>query len=117
MKRIIKASTTYTDRFKYQRNGQQFSIKIAYSEDPDNLQFQISPIKPYDLQEYAWAMKDKPGVVDFYRDGHRIDTLVLPEWYEDDYESTSEYVNEVIDRVCVQLNTINKEFSPRIDRT
>ncbi len=115
--KVITASTTYTDHWTYTRNNQKFHVKAKYIDEPEYFQCQISEIHPYDLAEYVWVKKDSPVDATFYQKGKNIGSISVPEWDEDDYEDATEYVNEVVDMLCVELRHMNKQIEPRIDRT
>ena len=125
MKKLIRSSTEvkaarssdYDDHIFYERNNQEFSVYTKFADDPDNFQCQISEVHPYDLAEYTSATKDSPVGVTFYRNGRRVGQMRVPEYFEDDYEDATEYVNEVIDRICVELMHRNADVEPRIDHT
>lgn len=74
----------------------------------------LSKIAPYDDAEYVWARIYENKKVDFIKDGHTIDSIQLPRYDEDDYESAGEYVDDCIDRVVVELNEFNKTIKPRM---
>lgn len=116
MKRKINC-TTYTDYASVERGNQRFSVHYAYDNNPDLFQCAVSEIHPYDLAEYAWAKKDRPTSAAIIKNGKRISWIDLPEYDEDAYETADEYIDEVIDRMCVALRRANKGVQPQIDHT
>lgn len=123
MKKLIRSSTSvrasvqYDNSFTYTRSKQKFSVKTKYEDDPDSFQCQVSEIHPYDLAEYAWAKKDAPVSASIFKEGKKLKSIPLPEWDEDIYEDADEYLNEVIDRICVALLHVNASVESRIDHT
>lgn len=127
MKRLIKSSrmlsasqtsTSYTDHSVYARGPYKFSVYFNHADDPENFQCQVSEIHPYDMGKYYWMKKDQPAsakVID--SDGHVIGYLELREYDEDDYEDATEYINDIIDYMCVELRGYNRNVEPMIDKT
>lgn len=127
MKKWIKSSQTisattaddYDRYFTYNRGGQKFSGYIKYEDDPDNLQFTLSEVHPYDDAEYTWAKKDSPVEIKLIKDGHIVGSLKqsaldFPEYDEEDYESPEEYVDTVIDITANVLRQMNRDIEPRM---
>lgn len=73
---------------------------------------QLSKIAPYDDADYVWARIYENKKVDFIKDGHAIDSMQLPRYDEDDYESVGEYVDDCIDQVVIKLNEFNERIKP-----
>lgn len=74
----------------------------------------LSKIAPYDDAEYVWARIYENKKVDFIQNGSVIDSMQLPRYDEENYESVGEYVDDCIDRVVVKLNEFNKKIKPRM---
>lgn len=72
----------------------------------------LSKIAPYDDAEYVWARIYENKKVDFIKDGHAIDSMQLPRYDEDNYESAGEYVDDCIDIVVLELNEFNQKIKP-----
>lgn len=55
MKRLIKSSTSITSSnyVNFQHGRSKFGVHISHQDDPENLQFSMHVIKPYDDAEYA----------------------------------------------------------------
>lgn len=119
MKKLIASSrsNSYDRSFTYNVGKQAFSVKVSDDDDPYRIRFQISEIHPYDLTEYAWAKKTSPMEVSFYDDGHLVDTMTISDYDDDYFESVEDYFDTLIDTVCRELQTINKDKKPMIDRT
>lgn len=120
MKRIVSAGAAFNSQLQkygtYMRGRQKYSI---YENNPDNVidyKAQITEIHPYDEAEYAWARIGYRGAmsVEFIRDGEVIDKMQLHYYEPDDYESEDEYLDDVIDQVCVELRAINKGIEPKM---
>lgn len=116
-KHYIKAAMDYTDRQKYTRNRQKYSVYSANADSPEKLLLQVSELHPYDNAEYAWAKKDAPNSFKIIRSGKILRSVQIPEWDEDKYEDGTEYFNEIVDRICIELSRENAKTSPRIDRS
>lgn len=117
-------NSRYSEHFVYSRSNTKFSIYTNdYDEDdPDDFICQISEIHLYDLANYTWAVKTTPVEVLFYKKNSRgynqmVGSMNVPEWDADNYEDGTEYVNDVIDRVCVELIHRNADVEPKIDHT
>jgi len=110
----ILATKDYTYQ-TYKRGKQKFSIYM-YNDDVNNLKFQISTINPYDDADYAWARCGYKGTnyVQFIKGGKVVDGMQLNYYEDEDYEDENEYLNEVIDSVCVELNSMNSSIKPKI---
>lgn len=113
----VSASTKYTDHDVYTHGRHKFSVYFKNSDDPANFECQVSEIHPYDLAEYAWAKKDAPASASIIKNRKVIDTIPVKEYDEDAYEEDSEYINDVIDQICIELMRINDKVEPRIDHT
>ena len=108
----------YDDTFDYYHGRQKFFGRIKYEDDPDNLQFQLHEVHPYDLSEdYAWATKDSPANIRIIQHGKTIDNVSVPDYIEDDWDDPNDYVNDVIDRAAVALLQVNRDVEPQIDHT
>lgn len=120
MKRYI-SSLEYDRSFTYNYAGQNYRVYVKFENDPDSFQFQVSEIHPYDLADYAWAVKRSPSTLEIISEGVVIDHIHLPEWGydvdEDDYENIAEYEDDLIDRACSALQNANRNVRPMIDRT
>lgn len=118
MKKLIKSSKESGEYFRYDRGRDSFSVHI-YDSDPIHLKFQVSEIHPYDLAKYAWARCGYKGAlyVEFIKNGKVIDSMQMHYYDEEDYEDETEYVNDIIDRVCVELADMNSTVEPIIDHT
>lgn len=119
MKKLIVSSRSneYDRSFTYNLGTLSFLVKVSESDDPYEFRFQISEIHPYDLTEYVWAKKISPMQVNFYDDGKLVTKMTVPDYEEDDFESVEDYYQSVIDSVCTELRTLNKNKKPRMDRT
>ena len=125
-------------------NGQKYSIhsSTGYAKnsfgEPEvyYTELQVSPIKPYDMQEYAWAKYDEDGEeVIIIRNGKtllkkRIAGLqsvydctgedlfdIAEEDYAEFENMYNEWFCEVIETIIIILEKENKKYSSRIDRT
>jgi len=121
MKKLIRSSTASNgegEYFTYQRGRQQFGVHV-FNDNPIHLKFQVKEIHPYDLEEYTWARCGYKGAlyVEFIRNGKVLDGMQMHYYDEEDYEDENEYVNDIIDQVCVELRYYNKNIEPRIDHT
>lgn len=110
----ITASTNYDSHEVYSHGKNKFSVYVKHVDDPDSFQCQVSVIKPYDDAEYAWARKVSPRDVDIIQNGKVVDHYTVPEWNEDNYEDETEYINDVVDMICVALLDYNRDIKPRI---
>lgn len=129
MKKLIKSSvmsatpfnSQLTEYITYNRGGYKFGIHATPLDEsnPNSYKAAISVIKPYDLAEYTWARIGSKGsmYVEFIRNGKVKDGMQMPYYDEEDYESIEEYIDDVIDQVCVELIDQNKDVEPRIDHT
>ena len=123
MKRKVIASkaSEYTDYMKYTRSRQNFGIHYAIKEDEFNGKYiicQIREIHPYDDAEYAWAKFDGQNAI-YIKNGKQVLFYDMQEYYyegdgDDVYESFEEYMNDVIDTICVQLLRLNEDVEPRM---
>jgi len=129
MKRYVRSSNTqnkytiqssavnpYTDRYNINVDGQKFTVYTAYGDDPENIQFQISEVHPYDDAKYAWAKKDRPVGATVYKDGKRygfIELRDVEEYFESEPNpSPEEYIKEIIEYTCKELRNINRNVKP-----
>lgn len=114
----IKASATkdYTNHFTYNRSGQQFSIYSKYNDDPYNFQCQITEIHPYDDADYYWVKKDGPASasVIYEGTGKKVGYIDVDEYDEDYYDTPEEYIDAIIDYMCVELRNYNRNINPKI---
>ena len=117
----IQYETLYPDEItanrhiSYNRGGTKYSVNIE-DEDINSFKAQISEIHPYDDAEYAWARVGYNGYMnaEFVLDGNIIDRMQF-DYYDDEYyESEDEYLDYVIDEICVELKHINKDIKPRM---
>lgn len=112
----IKASYAggYTDHFNYSRGGTKFSIYSKYTDDPYNFQCQITEIHPYDDADYYWVKKDGPASASLIKNNKRVGYIDIDEYDEDYYETPGEYIDDIIDYMCVELKNYNKTVEPKI---
>lgn len=115
-KRPIKASYAggYTDYFTYNRGGTKFSIYSKYTDDPYNFQCSIEEIHPYDDADYYWIKKDGPASASLIKNGKKVGCIDIDEYDEDYYETPGEYIDDIIDYMCVELKNYNKTVKPKI---
>lgn len=129
MKKLIKSSVVsatsfnsqLTEYITYNRGRNKFGIHATPLDEsnPNSFKAVISVIKPYDLAEYTWARIGSKGAmyVEFIRNGKVKDGMQMHYYDEEDYESIEEYIDDVIDQVCMELVDQNKDVEPRIDHT
>ena len=116
MKKVLASKDEY---FTYDRPSgrsvQKYGIDM-YNDDTKYLKFQISPIHPYDDADYTWARCGYIGgnLVQFIFKGKVVDRMQLWSYDEEDYEDEDEYIREVIDAVCTELNHFNADVEPRM---
>lgn len=144
---------TPKDRYGYDRfvvaTTPQGSFSIHYAEgyeivthhDEDELELyytgiQVSPIKPYDLQEYAWARyTEDDSRVEVYRNGKKLfskhiddlqsfcnmDAYELTDFGEDNFDEFESLYDEwftgVIEQIIILLQKENSKYNSIIDRT
>lgn len=114
MKKYVRASQ-YNSYFTIQHGHKKFSVHINTDGPyPGSFAAQVSEIHPYDDANYAWAKVDFNGQVKFIQDGKIIDKMQLPTYEEDDYESITDYADDMLDSVAVELSNINKSVDPRM---
>ena len=104
----------YDSRITYNRGRNKFSVYMKNSDDPENFQCTVSMIKPYDDADYGWARKWSPRTVDIIQKGKVMDQYTLPEYDEDNYETPTEYIDEVLDTICTALLDWNRDIEPRM---
>lgn len=119
MKKLIRSSTTvqaakkYDEYLNYTRGRTKFRIHISRNHEPD-FEAQISEIHPYDEAEYAWAQIDANKLVKFFKEGKLIDKVQMHYYEDEDHEDVDEYIDDIIDQVCVGLRDINVGVEPRM---
>lgn len=113
MKRYIKSSTSYPNKWKIDKgDGHRF---IMYYSDPDRFGTftgDVTEIHPYNDADYAWAHIDGLTVKFYNRSGY-IDKMYLWSYEPDDYaDDVAGYVYDVYDAVCDTLVDLNKDVKP-----
>lgn len=112
MKKLITCSDKYESHFTYIRSGQKFSVYITYLEP--FVRLQVSEIHPYDDADYMWAMMEEDGLVKFIKDRQVIDDMQMQDYDADDYESFNDYIDDVVDKICLRLREFNRSVESRI---
>lgn len=115
-RKFIEASSTndYTNHFTYNRGGTKFSIDSKYNDDPYNFQCQITEIHPYDDADYYWVKKDGPASASLIKGNKRVGYIDIDEYDEDYYETPEEYIDAIVDYMCVELRNHNKNIKPEM---
>ena len=115
-KKPIKASYAggYTDYFTYNRGGTKFSIYSKYTDDPYNFQCSIEEIHPYDDADYYWIKKDGPASASLIKNGKTVGYIDIDEYDEDYYETPGEYIDDIIDYMCVELRNHNRNIKSKM---
>ena len=123
MKRVIRAAqqSSYEDFMTIHHGRQKFGVHIDVSDSPkDNNwgppRFSMSEIHPYDDGDYAWCKRDDSSSlrVDFFRNGKKLDSMNLWSYESDDYENYTDYIDDVLDQVAIELMDVNKDVKPRM---
>lgn len=114
-------ATKYTESYTTNYKGRaRYRIRTAPIDlDTYSTQFEITPIKPYDLQDYYWAKKDSPGSTKILRNGKLIEYFEFPDYWEceDEYADFYEYSEDLTEWVMEYLTDKNAKLSPQIDHT
>jgi len=115
-KKTIKASSTngYTDYHTYNRGGTKFSIHSKQLDDPYKFECAIEEIHPYDDADYYWVKKGSSLKADLIKNGRKVGDIFLDPYDDELYETPEEYVDDMIDYMCVELKNLNKEIKPRM---
>lgn len=113
MKRYIKASKY--ENHEEINHGSYFNRYFVYWND-NPLEFQMTKIAPYDDADYVWAKYSGGRWVNFYEGKQQIDRVTIPLWDEksENYEDFNEYLNDVFDRVLLNLEEYNKEIDSKV---
>ena len=120
-------TNSYQHYYAYDYKGKnRFSIHyddITDIEDPElsfkQFRASVSPIKPYDDGDYAWA-RIQNGSIDYFRKGKLIKKeyyFMFSDYgtdYEDMYENANEWITDLTDRTCDTLIELNQNVEPRI---
>ena len=122
-----RPDNSYQHYYAYDYKGKnRFSIHyddVTDIEDPElsfkQFRASVSPIKPYDDGDYAWA-RIQNGSIDYFRKGK----LIKKEYYfmfsdygtdEDPfYENANDWISDITDRACDMLIDLNQNVEPRI---
>ena len=115
MKRLKKSQYVHYDRSSVYKRGDipvRFMVKTKFEDDPDSFQCEVDEIHPYDDADYAWAKKDSPTSASIIQNGKCVQLIPLPEWDADYYEDPSEYFDEIIDTIAVELRKYNEPIEP-----
>ena len=122
-----RPDNSYQHYYVYDYKGKnRFSIHyddVTDIEDPElsfrQFRASVSPIKPYDDGDYAWA-RIQNGSIDYFRKGK----LIKKEYYfmfsdygtdEDPfYENANDWISDITDRACDTLIELNQNVEPRI---
>ena len=115
MKRMIKASSSYTDYFTHECGYNRYSVHIMNGDKPD-FSAQVSLIAPYDDADYCWAMILDDKSVLILQDGEVVHQTVLPKYDDFDYAGIDNYINSCLDYVSLMLERYNKQIESRICR-
>ena len=118
---VSEFNSSLTNYVSFYRGTDRFSIHDNYSDDFDsndanNYKATVSLLRPYDDADYTWARIGKSGGmrVEFIKDGKVQDTMQLWPYEDSDYESVEEYLDDILDRVIVELIDMNKHVEPII---
>lgn len=126
----ITASTpnnSYQHYYAYDYKGKnRFSIHyddVTDIEDPElsfkQFRASVSPIKPYDDADYAWA-RIQNGSIDYVRRGKLIKKehyFMFSDYGTDEdpfYENANDWISDITDRACDMLVELNQNVEPRI---
>lgn len=113
MKKYIRA-TKYDDSMVWSHGNLRFRVYMNdCDEDHPVCVFQVSEIRPYDDADYAWAACNG-RTVNYYRNNKKIASEPVILYDPEDYEEYRDYVDELIDSVCMTLRKYNKDVEPRI---
>ena len=122
-----RPDNSYQHYYAYDYKGKyRFSIHyddVTDIEDPElsfkQFRASVSPIKPYDDGDYAWA-RIQNGSIDCFRKGKLIKKeyyFMFSDYgtdYEDMYENANEWITDITDRACDTLIELNQNVEPRI---
>lgn len=122
-----RPDNSYQHYYAYDYKGKnRFSIHyddVIDIEDPElsfkQFRASVSPIKPYDDADYAWARIEN-GNISYFRKGK----LIKKEYYfmfddygtdEDElYEDANDWMNDIINKACDTLIDLNQNVEPVI---
>ena len=115
MKRIIKAAKK-ASKYAYNSVIQHGPIRYFAYWNEEPFEFQMSKIAPYDDAEYIWAKYKGGRWCNLYEGTKQIDHITIPLWDEksENYEDFNEYINDVFDRVLLNLEEYNKDVDSKI---
>ena len=122
-----RPANSYQHYYAYDYKGKnRFSIHyddVTDIEDPElsfkQFRASVSPIKPYDDADYAWA-RIQSGSVDYFREGKLIKKeyyFMFSDYGTDEaplYENANEWITDVTDHTCDTLIELNQNVNPRI---
>lgn len=123
-----RSDSSYQHYYAYKYKGTKNRFSIHYDDvtdiDDPELSFKqfrasVSPIKPYDDADYAWATIEH-GSISYYRKGKLIKRefyFMFSDYgtdYEDMYENANEWITDLIDSICDTLIELNQNVEPRI---
>ena len=120
-KSTMSSTDKYTEYMKVSRGGQDFSVHYDLIDNSPSadahqmwLEFQaaVSPIKPYDDADYAWAQIEN-GHINVIKGGKVIQQYYYLDADDMDVENT-DWCDAVIDLAIQYLEIANKDVTPRI---
>lgn len=123
----VTPGNSYQHYYAYDYKGRnRFSIHyddVTDIEDPElsfkQFKASISPIKPYDDADYAWA-RIQSGSIDYIRKGKIIKKeyyFMFSDYGTDEnelYENANDWMNDVINEACDTLIDLNQNVEPVI---
>ena len=117
-------NNTYDDRMTVSRGGQKFSVHYNHVDNSPSADVHqmwkdfkatVSPIKPYDDAEYAWA-NIKEGKINVVKNGRVIEKYYYFDADDMDIENI-EWCDAIIEQAIDYISKINDKIEPRIIHT
>ena len=129
MKRVIKCNllignSEFPHKMKYKTNGKEYYI---YYTDPDYESRHIQGIRVKIFQDrphmHTTSYHDKSyyciafqtgNSVEFLRNMNDVGEMEVPSYDPDIYESVEEYIKDIADPICDELDELDKDVKPQL---
>ena len=114
-------NNTYDDRMTVSSSGQKFSVHYNHVDNSpsadarqmwQDFKATVSPIKPYDDADYAWA-QIQDGKIKVIQNGKVTKTYYYFDADDMDVENT-EWCDEIIEQAIDYISEINQSVEPRM---
>lgn len=111
----VTAVTNQYPEFNTVYHGKQkFAVHSTDMTDVFHFACQVTEIHPYDDADYCWARMGENKQVQFIQKGKVIDKMQMHYYEPEDYESPYDYIDDIVDSICVELLQFNRSVEPRM---